>query len=132
MIIHDRDAHGDTLQVLKEELDPAVGGVMHCFSGSLELARECIKLGMAISFAGPVTFKNAHNLQEVVKQLPLEHLLIETDSPYLAPIPYRGKRNEPAYVAEVARKVAELHGLSIEEVASVTAANTRRLFRLPA
>ena len=130
--MHNRDAHGDTLQVLKEELDPAIGGVMHCFSGSLELARECIKLGMVISFAGPVTFKNAHNLQEVVKQLPLEHLLIETDSPYLAPTPHRGKRNEPAFVAEVAKKLAELHGVSVEAVAHATTANTRRLFRLPA
>lgn len=132
IIVHNRDAHGDTLQVLKEELDPAIGGVMHCFSGSLELARACIKLGMVISFAGPVTFKNAHNLQDVVKQLPLEHLLIETDSPYLAPTPHRGKRNEPAFVAEVAKKLAELHGVSVEAIAEATTANTRRLFRLPA
>ena len=126
------DLNGDTLQVLKEELDPAVGGVMHCFSGSLELARECIKLGMAISFAGPVTFKNAHNLQDVAKNLPLESLLIETDSPYLAPTPYRGKRNEPAFVAEVAKKLAELHGITVEELAAHTTANTRKLFRIPA
>jgi TatD DNase family protein len=132
IIVHNRDAHGDTLQVLKEELDPAVGGVMHCFSGSLELARECIKLGMVISFAGPVTFKNAHHLQDVAKNLPLESLLIETDSPYLAPTPYRGKRNEPAFVAEVAKKLAELHGISVEELARHTTANTRRLFRIPA
>jgi TatD DNase family protein len=105
---------------------------MHCFSGSLELARACIKLGMVISFAGPVTFKNAHNLQDVVKQLPLEHLLIETDSPYLAPTPHRGKRNEPAFVAEVAKKLAELHGVSVEAIGEATTANTRRLFRLPA
>lgn len=132
IVVHNRDAHGDTLQVLKEELDPAVGGVMHCFSGSLELAKECMKLGMMISFAGPVTFKNAANLQEVARNIPLDKLLIETDSPYLAPTPYRGKRNEPAYVAQVAEKLAELHGITPEAMAKQTADNTRRLFRLPA
>lgn len=132
VIVHDRDAHGETLALLQAELDPQAGGVMHCFSGSLEFARACIKAGMLISFSGSVTFKNAHNLQEAAQHLPLDKILIETDSPYLAPIPYRGKRNEPAYVAQVAHKIAELQGLDVEEVARVTTANARRLFRLPA
>jgi TatD DNase family protein len=132
IIVHDRDAHDATLQLLKEELDPVAGGVMHCFSGSLELAKACIELGMYISFAGPLTYKNAQELREVARQLPLEHLLIETDSPYLAPAPYRGKRNEPAHVAFVAAQLAELHGVNEETVREITSANTRRLFRLPA
>ena len=132
IIVHDRDAHGDVLEVLKSELDPAIGGVMHCFSGSGEFARECMQLGMMISFAGPVTFKNATKLQEAARSVPLDHLLIETDSPYLTPTPYRGKRNEPAYVRHVAEKLAELHGVSLEELARHTTANTRKLFKLPA
>lgn len=131
VIVHDREAHGDTLEILARELDRSAGGVMHCFSGSLEFARECIKLGMVISFAGSVTFKNAHNLQEAAQHLPLDQILIETDSPYLAPVPYRGKRNEPAYVRQVAEKIAELQGVSVEEVARAATANTRRIFRLP-
>jgi TatD DNase family protein len=131
IIVHDRDAHQEVLELLKAELDPLVGGVMHCFSGSYEFALECIKLGMIISFAGSVTFKNAVNLQEAATRLPLDKLMIETDSPYLAPVPYRGKRNEPAHVAEVARKLAELRGISTEEVARQTAANAQKLFRLP-
>jgi TatD DNase family protein len=131
IIVHDRDAHGEVLELLKQHLDPQAGGVMHCFSGSYEFALACIKLGMVISFAGSVTFKNAHNLQEAASKLPLDKLLIETDSPYLAPVPHRGKRNEPAHVADVARKLAELQGVSPEEVARVTSANARRLFRLP-
>jgi TatD DNase family protein len=131
IIVHDRDAHGEVLELLKAHLDPAVGGVMHCFSGSYEFALACIKAGMVISFAGSVTFKNAHNLQEAAAKLPLDKVLIETDSPYLAPVPHRGKRNEPAHVADVARKLAELHGIDVEEVARVTSANARRLFGLP-
>lgn len=131
IIVHDRDAHGETLELLKAELDPTVGGVMHCFSGSYEFALECIKAGMVISFAGSLTFKNAHNLQEAAARLPLDKLLIETDSPYLAPVPHRGKRNEPSFVADVARKLSELQAVSVEEVARVTAANARRLFKLP-
>jgi TatD DNase family protein len=131
IIVHDRDAHDEVLALLVAELDPQVGGVMHCFSGSYEFALECIKLGMVISFAGSVTFKNAVNLQEAAAKLPLDKLLIETDSPYLAPVPFRGKRNEPAHVAEVARKLAELRGITVEEVARATAANAQKLFRLP-
>ncbi|MDB5102294.1 MAG: hydrolase, TatD family [Cyanobacteria bacterium RYN_339] len=131
IIVHDRDAHGEVFDLMKAHLDPQAGGVMHCFSGSYEFALECIKLGLVISFAGSVTFKNAHNLQEAAAKLPLDKILIETDSPYLAPVPHRGKRNEPSNVAEVARKLAELQGVPVEEVARITSANARRLFRLP-
>lgn len=132
IIVHDREAHGAVLEVLKAHLSKEAGGVMHCFSGSTEFALECIKLGMAISFAGSLTFKNAPNLQEAAQRLPLEHLLVETDGPYLAPIPHRGQRNEPAFVRHTALKLAELRGLDLEEVAEATTARARALFRLPA
>lgn len=131
VIVHSRDSHGDVLRLLQENMSHAAGGVMHCFSGSLELAEACIKIGMYISFAGPVTFKNATSLQEVAAKLPLDRLLIETDSPYLAPVPNRGKRNEPANVAHVAAKIGELHVQDPAEIARITAENARRLFRLP-
>lgn len=132
IIVHDREAHGDVLEALKAGLSRESGGVMHCFSGSYEFALECVKLGMAISFAGSVTFKNAATLQDVAARLPLEHLLVETDAPYMTPVPHRGKRNEPAMVAHTAAKLAELHGVPVEEVARITTENARRLFRLPA
>ncbi len=131
IIVHDRDAHGDVLALLTENLNRRSGGVMHCFSGSLELAEACMALGMVISFAGPVTFKNAVNLQAVASAVPLSHLLIETDSPYLAPVPRRGKRNEPAHVVHVAEQIARLKGVAFEELARITAENTRRVFRIP-
>lgn len=131
VIVHNRDSHGDVLRLLQEHMSAEAGGVMHCFSGSLELARECIKIGMYISFAGPVTFKNASSLQEVAANLPLDRILIETDSPYLAPVPLRGKRNEPANVAHVAAKIGELHVKDPAEIARITAENARKLFRLP-
>lgn len=131
VIVHSRDSHGDVLRLLQEHLVPAAGGVMHCFSGSLELARACIALGMYISFAGPVTFKNAHNLQEVAANLPPDRLLVETDSPYLAPVPHRGKRNEPMHVGHVAAKIAELQGVPAEELERITSENAKKLFRLP-
>ena len=132
VIVHNRDSHGDVLRILQENLDPAAGGVMHCFSGSLELAKACIAIGMYISFAGPLTFKNATSLQAVAAGLPLDRLLVETDSPYLAPVPHRGKRNEPMHVGHVARKLAELHGLDEDAVVQATTQNAKKLFRLPA
>ena len=127
--IHDRDAHGDTLEILKKE---AIGirGVLHCFSGSLEMAREVWKLGFLIGVDGPLTFKNAAKLPEVVREVPRELLLIETDSPYMAPVPNRGKRNEPAYVKFVAEKVAEIRGETFEEVAEYTTRNAVNLYSI--
>ena len=125
--IHDREAHGDTLAILQ-----AVGrdltGVLHCYSGSLETARELWKLGYYIGIDGPLTFKNAGKLPAIVREAPQDKLLIETDSPYLAPVPKRGKRNEPAYVVHVAAKIAEIRGESVEEVARYTTENARRLY----
>jgi TatD DNase family protein len=131
IIVHDRESHGDILAILQQELARDVGGVMHCFSGSAEFARECVAVGMYISFAGPVTFKNAEKLQAAAASVPLERLLIETDSPYLAPVPHRGKRNEPAHVVHVAEKLAQLRGISTPELIRITSDNARRLFRLP-
>lgn len=129
VIIHDRDAHQDTLHILKHE-GKGVQGVLHCFSGSLEMAREVIKLGFYVSLGGPVTFTNAAKLKEIACQVPLERLLVETDSPYLTPHPYRGKRNEPAHVRLVAECIAELRGMELAELARVTSDNVRRLFAI--
>jgi len=136
VIIHDRDAHEDILSCLRQAEDfPAYReppyGVMHCFSGDLEVAKQAVELGYLISIAGVVTFKNARDYQEIVRHLPLENLLVETDSPYLTPHPHRGKRNEPSFVRFTARKVAELQGVELTELARVTTANARRLFNLP-
>ncbi len=128
VIIHDRDAHEDTLRILKEEWDPAIGGVMHCFSGDVEYAKQVMDLGFHISIAGPVTFPKAQALRDVVKQVPIEQMLIETDSPYLTPQPFRGKRNEPAYVRYTAEEVAKVKGLSFEDVARITSFNAMQLF----
>jgi len=130
IIIHDRDAHGEVFDILKEYNVGEFGCVMHCYSGSLELAKEYIKRGIYISLAGPVTFKNASKTYEVAKEIPLEWLLVETDSPYLTPVPYRGHRNQPAYVQYVAQKIAEAKGISFEKVAEQTNENARRLFNL--
>ncbi|MEB3285651.1 MAG: TatD family hydrolase [Candidatus Sericytochromatia bacterium] len=131
IIVHDRESHGDILSILQQTLNRRVGGVMHCFSGSGEFAGECVEIGMYISFAGPVTFKNAEKLQRAAGVVPLERLLIETDSPYLAPVPHRGRRNEPAHVLHVAEKLAEIHGISAAEMIRVTRENAERLFSLP-
>lgn len=128
IIIHDRDANDDTLRILKEENAFDLGVVMHCFSGSAELAKQYVKLGAMISIAGTVTFKNARKLKEVVETVALEHLFIETDAPYLTPEPYRGKRNESSYVQYVAKKIAELKGVTFEEVAEKTTENTKHFF----
>jgi len=129
--IHDRDAHGDTMAILKKE-GRGLRGVLHCFSGSLEMAQEVLKLDWFLGVDGPLTYKNAAKLPEIVQVVPLERLLVETDAPYLAPVPMRGKQNEPAYVRYVAEKVAELKGISLEEVAQKTTENACELYRLKA
>ena len=128
IIIHDRDAHEDTLRIIKEEKAAEVGGVFHCYSGSLPLAKEIIKMGFYLALGGALTFKNARKTVEVVRGIPLEYLLIETDCPYLTPVPYRGKRNEPAYVVKVAEAIAEIKGVSVAEVAQATLNNGKRLW----
>jgi len=130
IIIHDRDAHEDTYNILKEENDDRLRGIMHCYQSSLEMSQQFIDLGFYISLAGPVTFKNAKTPKEVAEGVPLDKLLIETDSPYLTPHPHRGKRNEPAYVRYVAGMIAELKGLSYEEVAKKTAENAKKIFNI--
>jgi TatD DNase family protein len=128
VIIHDRDAHEQTLRMVKDS--PIRHGVFHCFSGDWAMARQCIDLGFYISVPGVVTFDKSQQLHEVVRQTPLECLLLETDCPYLTPVPHRGKRNEPAFIIHTAQKVAQIKGLSLEEVAQAAAQNTRKLFRL--
>ncbi|MGE7604787.1 TatD family hydrolase [Peribacillus sp. NPDC097675] len=128
IIIHNREATADIVSILKEENASEVGGIMHCFSGSAETALECIDMNFYISLGGPVTFKNAKKPKEVAAAVPLERLLIETDCPYLAPHPFRGKRNEPSYVKLVAEQIAEIKQLSIEEVSQATTNNAKKLF----
>ncbi len=130
LIIHTREAQEDTLKVMREGDAAGCGGVMHCFTESWEMARQALDLGFYISFSGIITFNNAAPLREVVKQVPKERLLIETDAPYLAPVPHRGKPNQPAYVRQVAEKVAELRGWSLEEVEEITSANFNTLFNI--
>lgn len=133
LIIHCRDAWADCLRLLEEVWQPAgLGGILHCFTSTLEDAQRALEMGFLISFAGNSTYPKAQNLRDVAKVLPIENLLIETDSPYLAPQPYRGKRNEPAYVAEVARILASVRDLAPEEFAARTAGNFRRFFHLAA
>jgi TatD DNase family protein len=128
IIVHDREAHGDTFEILQSYFSKDSGGVLHSYSGSVEMAYRIIDLGMYLSISGPVTFKNAKKTVEVVREIPLEHLLIETDSPYLTPVPFRGKKNHPAMVKYVAEKIAEIKGISVEEVAEKTTENAKRLF----
>lgn len=128
VVIHNRDAHRDTLEILRQLGPFPQGGVMHCFSGDLRLAEQVIELGFSISIPGVVSFKNGKILQEVVTQTPLESLLLETDGPFLAPVPWRGKRNEPAFLPYTAQKIAELKKISIEEVAEQTSSNVQKLF----
>lgn len=130
LIIHTRAAADDTLRIMKEENAAEAGGVMHCFTESWEVAEAAMAMGFHISFSGIVTFRNAAQLKEIARRVPLEHMLIETDSPYLAPVPHRGKLNEPAYVKHVAAEIAMLRGISIDEVARRTTENFARLFRL--
>jgi len=131
VVIHDRDAHRETLVILKEEKASEVGGVIHCFSGDYAMASACMDMGFYISIPGTVTFTKAQTLQEVVRRIPLERVLIETDCPFLAPAPFRGKRNEPAYVQYVARAIAEIKKLDFETVAAVTSQNARSVFGIP-
>lgn len=130
LVIHNREATDDVIEILQQEGADEAGGVMHCFSGTLEQAQQCIDLNFYISFAGPVTFKNAKPLKEVARNVPLERMLIETDCPYLAPHPFRGKRNEPAYVKYVAQEIAQLKNKDIEEIATITYNNAKRLFQI--
>ena len=127
--VHDREAHGDTLAILKKE-GRGIRGVMHCFSGSWEMAQELLKMGWYIGVDGPLTFKNAARLPEIVQKFPLEYLLVETDAPYMAPVPMRGRQNEPAYVRYVAEKVAEIKGISVDMVAKQTSRNAEELYGL--
>lgn len=130
VVIHDRDAHEEVAQIIKEEKAGINGGVLHCYSGHLPLALDLMKAGFYISFAGPLTYKNAKKTHEVASRISLDRIMIETDCPYLTPEPLRGKRNEPAYVAYVARKLAELRNKSFDEIAYITSRNARQVFRL--
>ena len=129
--IHSRDAHGDTLEILKKYNKNSTV-IMHCFSGSLEFAGECIKEGIYIAMGGVVTFKNAIKAKEVAQNIPLEYLLLETDDPYLAPVPYRGKENQPVYVKYVAEYIAGLRNMPTDEIAKITTQNAERIFNLNA
>jgi TatD DNase family protein len=135
VVIHTREAQEDTIAILKEELAADVGGVFHCFTGDAWLAKDGLDLGFHLSFSGVVTFQNATMLREIVKTVPMDRLLIETDCPYLTPAPHRGKRNEPAYVRLVAETIASVKSaaspVSVDEIGRLTSANARRLFKLP-
>lgn len=130
IVIHNRDATADVVRILEEEDAKEVGGIMHCFGGSVETAKQCINMNFYISLGGPVTFKNAKTPKKVAAEIPLDKLLIETDAPYLTPHPYRGKRNEPFYVTLVADEIARIKEVSVEEVASVTTENALKLFNI--
>lgn len=132
VIIHSRDAEEDTLNILRDEVqnENFAGGIMHCFGGSIEMARACLEIGFLISFAGNVTFKKADNLRDAARDVPLDRLLVETDCPYLTPIPYRGKRNEPARVVETAKFLAELYGIEFEELTNTTTENFLKFFKI--
>ncbi len=130
VLVHCRRAFRDALAIMKEENVQQVGGVMHAFSGSYEIASECIKLGLSISISGTVTYRNAIKPVEIAGKLPLDHLLLETDSPDMTPEPYRGRDNEPAFLVEIARKVAEIKGIDIDEVGEATTRNAVKIFRL--
>jgi TatD DNase family protein len=131
IVVHEREAAREAAELLNSEGGGDLPGVIHCFTGDYEAAARYLDIGLNLSFAGIITFKNADALREVVRKVPLERILVETDSPYLTPVPHRGKRNEPAYVRLVAETIARIKNLSLEQVASVTTANTRTLFRLP-
>jgi TatD DNase family protein len=130
IVVHDREAHQETMEVLKSEKAEECGGIIHCFSGDYEMAKLCIDLGFFISVPGSITFKKAENAREIIKKIPLESLLIETDAPFLTPEPFRGKRNEPSFVRYTAQKVAELKKVPFEKVAEVTTENAMRVYRL--
>jgi TatD DNase family protein len=131
VVIHDREAHQEIFQILQENKIWEIGGAMHCFSGDWFLAKKCLDLGLYLSIAGPVTFDKSQMLQKLAQNCPLDRLLLETDAPFLAPVPKRGKRNEPAFLVYTAEKIASLRKLPLEDVARQTSLNARRLFRLP-
>lgn len=128
VIVHDREAHADSLAIVKEF--PKVRGVFHCFSGSAEMAKELVKLGWMLSFTGVLTYQNARKAVEAAGAVPLDRLMIETDSPYMAPVPHRGKRNDSGYVVHICEKLAEIHGISTEECAAITLENGKRFFNI--
>ncbi len=130
IIVHDRDAHEDTMTILKNENAKITGGVLHCFSGSVEMAREVLNNNFYISVGGTVTFKNVRKLVDVVRYVPDDRLMIETDCPYLTPEPFRGKRNDSSYIRYTASKIAEIKGTTVEEIARITTANAKRLFNI--
>lgn len=130
LVIHTREAAADTLKIMQEENADQVGGVMHCFTETWEVAQAAMEMGFYISFSGIVTFRNASSIKALAQKVPLDRMLIETDSPYLAPVPFRGKTNQPAYVRYVAEEIASLRGISVDEVGAVTTANFFRLFNL--
>jgi len=130
IVIHDREAHQETIEILKTEKAEECGGIIHCFSGDYEMAKVCIDMGFYISIPGSITFKNADSFREIVRRIPLESLLVETDAPFLTPEPFRGKRNEPSYVRYTAQKVAEIKKVSFEKVAEVTTENALRVYGL--
>ena len=132
VIVHMRDADSDTLRILKDEDVAGCGGIMHCFSSGWAAASQALDMGMSISFSGNVTFKNNHELREVAAKVPLESILIETDSPYLAPMPNRGKRNEPTFVRHVVECIAEVRGMALAELAEVSTANALKRFQIAA
>jgi TatD DNase family protein len=130
IVVHDREAHRETMEILKSEKAEECGGIIHCFSGNYEMAEVCIEMGFYISIPGSITFKSAEGFREIVKKIPLESLLVETDAPFLTPEPFRGKRNEPSYVRYTAQKVAEIKNVSFEKVAEVTTENALRVYKL--
>src|SRR5216117_2502968 len=131
VVIHTREAQEDTITILKEEKASELGGVFHCFSGDAWLAKDALDLGFYLSFSGVITFQNATMLRDIVKTVPLDRILVETDSPYLTPAPHRGKRNEPAHVRLVAEKIAAIQGMTADQIAELTSQNARRVFKIP-
>lgn len=130
VVIHDRDCDTECVDMLRQKNMTSVGGMVHCFTGSLELAKKYLDIGFYVSFTGIITFKKSEELREVVKYVPLERMMIETDSPFLAPVPHRGKRNEPAFVKHVAECVAEVKGTTFEQVAEITSQNSKSFFNI--
>ncbi len=130
IIVHDRDAHGDTIDILKSENARDVGGIVHCFSGSCEMARDVLNLGMYVGIGGTVTFKNARKIKEVAEYVPIENIVLETDAPYLAPEPFRGKRNSSDLIKYVIEEISKIKGISKEEVEEITFKNAKRVYRI--
>jgi TatD DNase family protein len=130
IVVHDREAHQETLEILRSEKASECGGIIHCFSGDYEMAKACIDMGFYISIPGSITFKNAEDFREIIYHLPLASLLVETDAPFLTPVPFRGKRNEPSYIRYTAQKLAEIKKVSFEKVAEVTSENALKVYRL--